>query len=143
MNIIEDFRAIVSRSSGFGAALVCAGLTFPAQAQPSPVQHGDYLVNRAILCGDCHSPHGAEGTDRELTGAPFPGPKDDPGFATYAPSLRGLPAGYTQEAVAVLLQTGIRPNGSKPRRPMPGFRLDAADAHAVAAYLASLSKPKP
>lgn len=104
------------------------------------VERGDYLVNGVVLCGDCHTPRledMALDETRRLQGADIGGP---PTMATYAPALAGLPANYTDEQFVAFLQTGVRPDGSHPRPPMPPYRLNAADARAVAAYIASLPR---
>jgi cytochrome c553 len=118
-------------------------LTAPATyAQTGDVARGAYLVNQVSLCGDCHSPggHGPTPPGREFSGAPFEGgpPQPNPHFAYFAPNLRGLPTGYTQETLAAFLETGRRPDGSRARPPMPQFRFDPKDAQATAAYFASL-----
>ena len=59
-------------------------------------------------------------------------------WAFKAPSLAGLPGGWTAEDVIRLLQTGKGPGGERPRPPMPPFRMTREDAAAVAAYLQSL-----
>jgi hypothetical protein len=61
-----------------------------------------------------------------------------PGWTGQAPRIAGLPQGFTRAEVAKLLQTGRKPDGSRPRPPMPQYRMSPADAAAVAAYLASL-----
>ena len=40
--------------------------------------------------------------------------------------------------LAHFLETGVRPNGSSPRPPMPAYRMQPGDARAVAAYIRSL-----
>ena len=105
---------------------------------------GAYLVNGVAMCGDCHSPRDEQGqaiAGRELAGSPMPGahPPATPRHAVYAPPIRGLPAGYDQAGLARLLESGIKPDGTRPRPPMPQFRLDANDALAAAAYIASLN----
>jgi mono/diheme cytochrome c family protein len=114
-----------------------------AFAAASPDTRGAYLVDGVAMCGDCHSPrdeHGRIIAGRELSGSPMPGSPspDTPRHAAYAPDIRGLPASYDQAALARLLETGVRPDGSQPRPPMPRFRLSPSDARAVAAYVASL-----
>ncbi|MGC1300779.1 MAG: cytochrome c [Caulobacteraceae bacterium] len=123
--------------------LAVAALASSAAAQETPVERGDYLVNRVTNCGDCHTPRGEHGrpiAGKELTGAPFNSRPlhPIPGYGVYAPALRGLPAGYSKADLAKLLQTGVRPDGTHTTPPMPPFRLDEQDAQAVAAYLASL-----
>jgi len=116
----------------------------PALAQTPAETRGAYLVNGVAMCGDCHSPRDEQGqaiAGRELSGSPMPGarPPATPRHAVYAPPIRGLPAGYDQARLARLLETGAKPDGTRPRPPMPQFRLDASDAQAVAAYIASLN----
>jgi len=115
----------------------------PALAQTPADSRGAYLVGGVAMCGDCHSPRDGQGqplAGRELSGSPMPGPPQQPSphHAAYAPPIRGLPTGYDQAALANLLETGTRPDGLRPRPPMPQFRLSASDAQAVAAYLASM-----
>jgi mono/diheme cytochrome c family protein len=105
------------------------------------LRRGDYLVNSVVLCGDCHTPRadGGEGgppdLSRRLHGAPVAAP---PPLANYAPALAGGPANYSEEQFIAMLQTGVRPDGSHARPPMPPYRLNEEDARAVAAYIRSL-----
>jgi cytochrome c553 len=102
------------------------------------VDRGDYLVNGVVLCGDCHTPrleNMALDEARRLQGADIGGP---PTMATYAPPLAGGPANFTEEQFISFLQTGVRPDGSHPRPPMPPYRLNEEDARAVSAYIRSL-----
>lgn len=127
------------------AASACALLAACGQ-QPAELTgeallaRGDYLANGVVLCGDCHTPRGATGESdraRELQGADIgAGP---PGFANIAPALAGRPANYTQDQFIAFLQTGVRPDGSHPRPPMPPYRLNEQDARAVDAYIASIA----
>jgi cytochrome c553 len=102
------------------------------------VDRGDYLVNGVVLCGDCHTPrleNMALDEARRLQGADIGGP---PTMATYAPPLAGGPANFTEEQFISFLQSGVRPDGSHPRPPMPPYRLNEEDARAVSAYIRSL-----
>lgn len=104
------------------------------------IERGEYLVERASMCVDCHTPHDKNGKPdptRRLQGAPFPGAANDPHLAPFAPPIAGLP-GRKEEDVIKFLQTGQRPDGSQPRPPMPPYRLNREDAEAVVAYLKSL-----
>ena len=129
---------------GAAAVLVLAACAQqPAQLSGEAlVARGDYLVNGVVLCGDCHTPRaegGGEGgppdLSRRLQGAPVAVP---PPLANFAPALAGGPANYTEEQFISFLQTGVRPDGSQPRPPMPPYRLNEEDARAVAAYIRSL-----
>ncbi len=128
--------------------LIAAIVALPACTQETAeltgaalVERGDYLVNGVVLCGDCHTPrleNMAPDETRRLQGADIgeSGPPEI--FATYAPPLAGIPANYSEEQFIAFLQTGVRPDGSHPRPPMPPYRLNEADARAVSAYIASL-----
>jgi mono/diheme cytochrome c family protein len=126
-------------------AVAALALGACAQQSPAPLTgdallaRGDYLVNGVVLCGDCHTPRGPQGeslTAQALQGADIgAGP---PGFASYAPALAGGPVNYTEEQFIAFLQTGVRPDGSQPRPPMPPYRLNEEDARAVSAYIRSL-----
>lgn len=129
--------------AGAALALTVLGACAPQEAQLTGarlVERGDYLVNGVVLCGDCHTPrldNMALDETRALQGAPLPGP---PEFAQYAPELAGGPANFTHEQFVSFLQTGVRPDGSHPLPPMPPYRLNEADARAVAAYIATLPR---
>jgi mono/diheme cytochrome c family protein len=104
-------------------------LSPPAGAGDDEVEHGRYLVRQVSLCIDCHG--------EALTGGIVGhGPN-----APHAPAIAGLP-GLTVEAVADFLQTGTL-NGASVPPPMPGYRMHADDAHAIALYLKSLPAPSP
>jgi len=122
-----------------GVLVACAG----AQGQDAAlIARGEYLVNGVAGCNDCHSPRDERGelvAGRELTGASLPFAATVPmPWAAAAPPIRGLPASFTPGQFAAFLQTGKRPDGTTPLPPMPPYRLNAEDARAVTAYIASL-----
>lgn len=107
------------------------------------VAHGEYLVRHVAMCVVCHTPKTEQGTLLEqklLQGGriPVPSPYRGQQWAFQAPKLAGLPGGWTEESLATFLQTGKTPTGAVVRPPMPPFRMNEEDAHAVAAYLKSL-----
>ena len=109
--------------------------------------HGKYLVTRAAPCSDCHSPRDERGqfiAGRELQGAPlgFKPLHPLPGWRTAAPSIAGLPRGWSFDQTVHFLETGIMPGGSHAGPPMPPFRFNHHDALAIAAYLQSLPSRK-
>ncbi|MGD9966305.1 MAG: cytochrome c [Hyphomonadaceae bacterium] len=125
-----------------------------ACAQPAPapltgdaaIARGEYLVNGAVLCGDCHTPYlenMQSDQTRRLQGAQIPPSGPPEIFATYAPPLAGGPANFSEDQFIAFLQTGVRPDGSRPRPPMPHYRLNEADARAVNAYIRSLPAAAP
>jgi mono/diheme cytochrome c family protein len=118
----------------------CAQPEAPLTGQ-ALVERGEYLVHSVVLCGDCHTPRDqtmALIEAQSMHGAPVfpPGPPEV--FAPYAPAIAGGPANYTEEQFISFLQTGVRPDGSHPRPPMPPYRLNEEDARAVNAYIRSL-----
>jgi mono/diheme cytochrome c family protein len=104
---------------------------------------GRYIVENVGLCADCHTPRTEKGEfdrGRWLLGSALPFQPTVPmPWAPVAPPVSGLPS-MTEAQGVVFLTTGKRPDGSLPRPPMPEFRLNAADASAVVAYLKSLSR---
>ena len=133
------------RNSVLATTLAAASMlfAFAAHAQDAAaIARGEYLVNRVAGCNDCHSPLTPTGqpvAGRELTGSPLPFTPSVPmPWAPVAPPIRGLPPGWTQVQLAGFLQNGVRPNGSHALPPMPAYRLTAADARAVSAYIGSL-----
>ena len=132
-------RKLVVILFAYAALAACAQ---PAQQLTAEqlVQRGDYMVNGVVMCGDCHTPtletHELD-LSRRLQGAPFEAP---PPLANYAPAIAGGPASFTEEQFVSFLQTGVRPDGSHPRPPMPAYRLNEEDARAVAAYIRSLPR---
>jgi mono/diheme cytochrome c family protein len=125
-------------------ALTAAACAQPADAPltgEALVARGEYLVNGVVLCGDCHTPrleNMAPDEARRLQGSEVASMGPPEIFATYAPPLAGGPANYSESQFVAFLQTGVRPDGSQPRPPMPPYRLNEADARAVAAYIRSL-----
>jgi mono/diheme cytochrome c family protein len=129
------------------AAIAALGACTQQPAAPltgdALVQRGDYLVNNVVLCGDCHTPHGPQGPDLEhrLQGGPnVTTPTIPIPWADVVPSIAGIPEHYTEAQFITFLQTGVRPDGSHPRPPMPPYRLNEDDARAVSAYIATLPR---
>jgi mono/diheme cytochrome c family protein len=134
-------RRVTVAAIAVGLTCFVAGSSADA-ATNAQEQRGAYIVNDIGGCGDCHTPHDRNGPVRgkALMGAdlPFAPIHMIPGWTGQAPRIAGLPQGFTRAEVAKLLQTGRKPDGSRPRPPMPQYRMSPADAAAVAAYLASL-----
>jgi cytochrome c553 len=128
-------------------ALVLLGAC--AQQAPAPLEgdalvaRGDYLVNNVVLCDDCHTPMTPQGPDhsRRLQGGPtLMTPTVEIPWASEVPAIAGIPAHYTEAQFVAFLQTGVRPDGSRVRPPMPPYRLTEEDARAVAAYIATVPR---
>jgi mono/diheme cytochrome c family protein len=146
----------VSRfASACGALLLSAG-TMSAQQQPaSPAgapapqrttggstERGRYLVERVVMCGECHSTRDQSGNivaGTRFKGGPMPvRPTWPVDWPNAFPRIAGLP-GYTDEqATRLLTQGAIKRDGTQLRMPMPRFRMSAQDAADVIAYLRSL-----
>lgn len=111
-----------------------AAVTPEAETPAELAAHGEYLVTRVAMCGDCHTPwvDGRPDPNRPFQGGPtgMSAP-----LSEYAPALAGVPDYFTDEEFAQILQTGSRPNGSTPKAPMPAFRFNERDARAITAYL--------
>jgi hypothetical protein len=109
-------------------------------------KHGDYLVNVAILSGDCHTPQDDRGKPdrtRVLRGATLPirPKKETKNWADKSPDITGsgLAGQWSEGEMVKFLTTGMNPDGMIARAPMPAFRLNTSDARAVHMYLQSLS----
>lgn len=136
-------RAMLAGVMG-AALLVACTPTQQEMTEEQLVRRGEYLVTAIGGCNDCHTPMTPTGPDmaQSLHGAELTfAPTIEIPWAPYAPALSGGPAGYTDEQFAAFLQTGVRPDGSQARPPMPQFRLNEDDARAVVAYIKSLPPP--
>jgi mono/diheme cytochrome c family protein len=115
----------------------------PNAAQTALIAEGRRLVENVGLCTDCHAPRlptGEFDRTRWLQGSALPfEPTVEMPWSAVAPPIAGLP-GYTEEQAVRFFTTGERPNGVPVRPPMPAFRLSAAEAKAVVAYLKSLAQ---
>jgi mono/diheme cytochrome c family protein len=132
--------SVAQRVAAFVLAALC--LLHPGRGQTDSKARGKYLALHVAMCVQCHTPRDQEGNlvERELfLGAPIP-LKDIPeGWANQAPKLARLPGGWTEQDLVRFLQTGKRPDGSSPRRPMPPFRMSKEDAAAIAAFLKTVN----
>lgn len=122
------------------ALLLCGASNVTYRAD---VAHGRYLVKRVMLCADCHTPkiHGRPDLKRRLQGATLPfvtRPRD----AKFAPSIAGLPVGWSKAQFVHFMETGVTPSGAHAPHAMSPFRLDVRDANSAAEYLISLGKPR-
>lgn len=131
------------------SAFALMALAACAQQQPAQlteaelVARGEYLVNQVVLCDDCHTPMTQQGPDhtRRFQGGPnLMTPLVEIPWAAQVPAIAGIPAHYTEEQFIAFLQTGVRPDGSRPLPPMPPYRLNEEDARAVAAYIATVPR---
>lgn len=138
-------------------ALVATTFTL-AQPSPSPsakkrpkalVERGQYLVTIAG-CQDCHTPghfYGAPDMERELSGSElgWKGPRG----VSYPPNLTpdvetGL-GRWTDEQIITAIRSGVRPDGTPLRPPMPWQSFSVMsnkDARAIVAYLRSIPAVK-
>ena len=117
----------------------------PSAIAETLLERGDYLVNGIANCGNCHSLHNPDGT---LSGPALAGGDAifGPGFTAYPPNLTpdrhtGL-GGWTENQIVTALREGRTPTGRVIRPPMPVafYRtMSDRDAHAIAAYLRSLT----
>jgi mono/diheme cytochrome c family protein len=128
-------------------AVLGAWALWGAATPKEKIERGRYLVERASMCIDCHSPMTPKGEPdmtREMQGAPiaFKPAVKVPEWADTAPALAGL-VGYTEAQIVTALTTHIGPKGTRLRPPMPPYRLTKEDAEAVAAFLRTLKPAKP
>lgn len=109
------------------------------------LKHGEYLVNKASMCVDCHTPKDDQGqpdSSKNLRGSMIPlRPKEETkAWAEAAPDItgEGLAGKWSEEEMVKFLTTGNNPYGKQARPPMPAFRLNQSDARAIFLYLKSL-----
>lgn len=123
---------------GVTALLGCA----PAQAE-TLLERGDYLVNRLMGCGNCHSPRGPGAASRALSGGvqTF----DEPWFrvkgANITPDRETGIGAWTDDDIKKAITEGVRPNGTPLAETMPSafYRiLTPRDLDAIVAYLRSV-----
>ena len=148
----------ISRLAVFSGALLLIRATLvgqqPARAPAGPparsvvavprgdIEHGRYLVERVVMCFECHSTRDEQGNIIPATrffGGPMPlRPPWSADWPTVNPRIAGLP-GYTDElAIRLLTQGAIKRDGTQLRRPMPPFRMTPQDAADVIAYIRML-----
>lgn len=125
-----------------GTAVRLPGQSSKEEATAKNIIHGKYLVDNAVLCGDCHTPFNEKGEpdhNRWLQGATlgFAPLQPLPNWAAVAPPIAGLP-GWDDAAAVNFLITGLDTSGKPARPPMPQFRFSRPDAVAMVAYLKSL-----
>jgi len=115
-------------------------------ATPAPangnLEHGRYIVERVVMCYECHSTRDHQGNIAEGTrfmGGPMPmRPPWAGDWPLRIPRIAGLP-GYTDDqALRLLTQGSIKRDGTQARYPMPRFRMTPQDAADVIAYMRSL-----
>ena len=114
----------------------------PMPASKADIERGRYLVERVVMCAECHSSRDAHGNilaEERFKGGPIPvRPPWPNNWANRAPRIAGLP-GYTDDLIVRLLTQGaIDRRGNQLRLPMPRFHMEESDALAVAAYLRSI-----
>lgn len=136
-------KALIKLTTAAAALfLVATGAHAQTNDRPALIARGYYLATSIGLCTDCHSPRNEKGEfvpGMHLKGSAiaFAPTVPMPAWAPVAPRIAGLPTMTESDAVK-FLRTGLKPDGSRPRPPMPEFRLNEADATALAAYLKSL-----
>jgi mono/diheme cytochrome c family protein len=116
-----------------GMLAVIARPPISGQTAANPdIAQGQYMMSIA----NCAACHGAN-----FGGVPAnPNNPADTNFVP-RPKIAGLPM-FANDADAVkFLETGVLPDGSKPKRPMPPYNFHHNDAVAITAYLRSLKTP--
>lgn len=120
----------------------------PEVSRDDKVAYGEYLAGPAGHCVMCHTPPVDGELDYEnqlgAGGYEFPGPWGVSISANITPHPDGI-ADYTDEELATLIRTGVRPNGMRLLPPMGVYyyaNISDADMEALIAYLRALP-PKP
>jgi mono/diheme cytochrome c family protein len=134
---------VVSLSGQQSPAVSTTAGARPAAAPKAAgnLEHGRYLVEQVVMCGECHSARDPQGNivvGTKFMGGPMPvRPTWSGDWPIQIPRIAGLP-GYSDElAMRLLTQGAIRWDGKQLRAPMPRFRMSPQDAADVIAYLRS------
>jgi mono/diheme cytochrome c family protein len=133
----------------FLSLLALASLPLAAQspkANAAKVERGRYLAVEIGKCQECHTPRletGEHDQERWFKGAvlDFAPLKEVKGWHKTSPDLTPngkLWAKWGEPALIKYLQTGLTPKGTPAEPPMPTYKLTAADAEAIVAYLKTL-----
>lgn len=119
--------------------------SLPPTFAAGDAEHGKYLVMEVAKCGDCHTPIGPTGPDTEkwLKGTILPfGPLQPmKEWQPVAPDLTSSGRLFQKWGAAGLtrfLETGLGPSGRAAGPPMPAYKMKAADARDITAYLKTL-----
>jgi len=136
-------RLCVSVGALLLVAVRLSGQQASAPATPAgSLEHGRYIVERVVMCYECHSTRDPQGnivSGTRFKGGPMPmRPPWRSDWPVQIPRIAGLP-GYTdEEAIRLLTQGAIKRDGTQLRYPMPRFRMTPQDASDVVAFLRSL-----
>lgn len=125
-------------------AVSVSGSTVTAQtgAPTTNFERGRYIVERVVMCYECHSTRDPQGNivvGTKFMGGPMPmRPPWSGNWPLQIPRIAGLPGYSDEEATRLLTQGAIKRDGTQLRAPMPRFRMTPQDAADVIAYLRSL-----
>jgi len=114
----------------------------PAAAPVGNLEHGRYIVERVVMCYECHSTRDPQGNivagTRFMGGSMPMRPSWSSDWPLQIPRIAGLPGYSDEEATRLLTQGAIKRDGTQLRYPMPRFRMTPQDAADVIAFLRSL-----
>jgi len=133
-------RLCVSVGGLLLVAVRLSGQQASAPATPAgSLEHGRYIVERVVMCYECHSTRDPQGnivSGTRFKGGPMPmRPPWRSDWPLQIPRIAGLPGYSDEEAMRLLTQGAIKRDGTQLRYPMPRFRMTPQDAADVIAYL--------
>jgi len=133
-------RLCVSVGALLLVAVRLSGQQASAPATPAgSLEHGRYIVERVVMCYECHSTRDPQGnivSGTRFKGGPMPmRPPWRSDWPLQIPRIAGLPGYSDEEAMRLLTQGAIKRDGTQLRYPMPRFRMTPQDAADVIAYL--------
>lgn len=121
--------SLIAVVAAFAAGMLASVQSLPTSGQTATaadIAQGQYIVQNVARCIGCHG--------ATLGGVSNP---SNPEFVP-RPKIAGLPM-FSNDADAVkFFETGLLPDGSKPKPPMASYNLHHSDAVAIVAYLRSL-----
>jgi mono/diheme cytochrome c family protein len=128
--------------AGIGVLLALAG----SARGETPLEHGRYLVEGVLTCGNCHTPRGPGGVlDKSKAYAGSPAPQiDTPEWSAHPTNITPDPetgiGKWSPKQIEKTLRTGKRPNGQQlaPLMPYIFYKImTPKDMAAVVAYIRS------
>ncbi|MDB5042967.1 MAG: hypothetical protein JWN27_3693 [Candidatus Eremiobacteraeota bacterium] len=129
MNLRAYLVVLLGSLVALAAAAVAPPRAAVAAGDEAALERGRYLVQQVGMCINCHG-SGLKGAKLDFLAADLPA-------AHFAPRIAGLPHLTAAQAVTYM-QTGLLPNATRSRPPMPQYRLHHDDAVAVVTYLKQL-----
>lgn len=138
--------AAAAADAALGGRLYSAGLRADGSELVGTRLDGLVVKGAQAACSTCHRPSGMGGVEGDIQVPPITGHAlygTDKVIATMDPrsgkAFNRAHDPYTDEQLARMLRTGLRPDGTPMNALMPRYELGGTELHALLGYLRSLS----